>query len=59
MSRQDLLLGELREFKNHALAEIRELRSEVKDLNKFRWRLMGLSGFATLVSTLIVHIIRK
>lgn len=58
MNEEQILLGELKEFKRQTLGEIRELRSDVKTLMSFKWKVIGVSGMLSFLATLAVELIR-
>ena len=42
MSDTDRVIGELKEFKRATLAELKDLRREVRSLTHFKWRFAGM-----------------
>ncbi len=58
---QDLILGELKEFKRATLSDLQEIKSDIQELKKFRWKIDGrnaalvvlLSGVTSLIGVWI------
>lgn len=42
MSDMDRLLGELKEFKRATLKELEQIKKEIHNLNKFKWKVTGI-----------------
>ncbi len=59
MGTNDVLLGELREFKRASLKRLDELEQKIDSLAKFKAKLLGGAALAALLATLAAELIRK
>jgi hypothetical protein len=46
---------EFEEFKN----DVREIKKDIKDLQNFKWKILGFASCAAFIATLIVELIRR
>lgn len=56
MNDTERVIGKLEEFKEWAKAELTEIKSDVKALNQFKWRVAGGAAMLSIVLTALVEI---
>jgi hypothetical protein len=52
-------VGEIKAQVRHLTQDVHEIKTDVKALLAFKWRLMGFASFAAFLSTMIVELIRR
>lgn len=50
--------GELREFKRSVLSELQEVKSGIKALKQFKWRVAGGAGVLVTILTAVAEAIK-
>ncbi len=57
MDGAERVIGRLEEFKKYAEKEFHEIKSDIKLLNQFKWRIAGGAGVLSVVISLMVTIV--
>lgn len=58
MDNRDLLLGELKAFRDQVTVELKEIRDEIKSLSAWKWKIVGASSFISFVLMFLVEFFR-
>ena len=56
MNDTERVIGKLEEFRDWAKAELTEIKSDVKALNQFKWRVAGGAGVLAVLLTILVEV---
>jgi hypothetical protein len=51
-------VGEIKQQVRYMTQDIHEIKSDVKALLSFKWRIMGFAGLAAFLATIIVELAR-
>lgn len=54
----DREVGEIKTQVRYMTQELSEIKSDVKSLLSFKWKILGFAGFAAFLATLIVELAR-
>lgn len=51
-------VGEIKQQVRYMTQELSEIKSDVKALLAFKWKILGFAGFAAFIATLLVELAR-
>lgn len=55
----EMLLGELKAFRDQTQRDLAEIKSDIKSLQQFKWRVAGGAAVLSIIMTAVIEFIRK
>lgn len=55
----EFLLGELKAFRDQTQKDLAEIKSDVKELKQFKWRVAGGAAVLSVILAAVIEIIKK
>lgn len=56
---RDVLLGELKAFREHTDKQLNRLQRDVHLLMVFRWKVLGAATLVSAIASLVVQLVRQ